>query len=101
MSFGPTLYYILLIVSVKTSYLFIYLFQEEEKTGLWNAVASILGRIDDAGSIMVKAKDVKEAYQQQQQLENEVMQLNSTINEYNKMLAEKQQTIEDLRGYIN
>ena len=49
---------------------------------------------------MVKVKEIKEAYQQKQQLQSELMQLNSTINEYNKMLAEKQQTIEDLRGYI-
>ena len=74
------------------------MFQGE--TDLWTVVASILGRTDDTESITVKVKDIKEAYQQKQQLESELMQLNGTINEYNKMLADKQQTIEDLRGYV-
>ena len=69
-----------------------------EKTDLWSAVASILGKRDDAGSITVRVKDVKEAYEEKQQLETNVMQLNSTISECNKLLDEKQQAIDDLRG---
>ena len=74
------------------------MFQGE--TGLWTVVDSILGRTDDTGSITVKVKDIKEAYQQKQQLENELARLNGVINEHNKTLEEKQQTIEDLRGYV-
>ena len=70
-----------------------------EKTGLWSAVASILEKRDDAGSVMVRVKDVKEAYEEKQQLETKMIQLNNTVDECNKLMEEKQQVINDLRGY--
>ena len=70
-----------------------------ESTGLWNVVTGILSKADDGGSITVKIKDVKEAYQQQQQLNNKLMQLNSIISDYNNLLAEKEEAINHLKGY--
>lgn len=70
-----------------------------ECTGLWNVVTGILNRADDGGSITVKVKDIKEAYQQNRQLESQLMQLNSTISENNNLLAEKDQQIEQFKGY--
>ena len=46
----------------------------------------------------MKVKDVKEAYQQQQQLKSELMQLNSTISEYSSLLATKEEAIEEYKG---
>ena len=70
-----------------------------ESTGLWNVVTGIFSRADNEGSILVKIKDVKDAYQQQQQLNSELMQLKSTISERNNLLAEKEQAIVHLKGY--
>jgi len=62
-------------------------------------VAGILNKVDNTKSIMVKVKDVNDAYRQQQQLKNELIQLNNVIAEKDNLLAEKQQTIDQLEKY--